>query len=111
MITDKKVHYSEGKPIYPLQPGGNYMYRHFNNQQFYVVPTQCIYVFCVDLRTNSHYFPIQHKLTGLYNRDGVCLPRGTDWSCKCNSGWFSSLNVPFQFRKSRPITVHSSSNC
>ena len=21
---------------------------------------QCIYVFCVDLRTNSHYFPIQH---------------------------------------------------
>ena len=20
----------------------------------------CIYVFCVDLRTNSHYFPIQH---------------------------------------------------
>jgi len=28
--------------------------------QFYVLPTQCIYVFCVDLRTNSHYFPIQH---------------------------------------------------
>ena len=23
-------------------------------------PTQCIYVFCVDLRTNSYYFPIQH---------------------------------------------------
>jgi hypothetical protein len=29
-------------------------------QQFYVLPTQCIYVFCVDLRTNSDYFPIQH---------------------------------------------------
>ena len=30
--------------------------------QFYVLLTQCtsIYVFCVDLRTNSHYFPIQH---------------------------------------------------
>jgi len=27
----------------------------------------CIYVFCVDLRTNSDYFPIQHKLTGFYN--------------------------------------------
>jgi hypothetical protein len=26
----------------------------------YVVPTQRIYVFCVDLRTNSDYFPIQH---------------------------------------------------
>ena len=26
----------------------------------YVLPTQCVYVFCVDLRTNSDYFPIQH---------------------------------------------------
>jgi len=27
----------------------------------YVLPTQCIYyVFCVDLRTNSDYFPIKH---------------------------------------------------
>ena len=32
----------------------------FDSQQFYVLPTQCIYVFCVDLRTNSDYFPIQH---------------------------------------------------
>ena len=29
-------------------------------KKFYVLPTQFIYVFCVDLRTNSHYFPIQH---------------------------------------------------
>jgi len=33
------------------------MYHQFNIQQFYVLPTQCIFVFCVDLRTNSHYFP------------------------------------------------------
>jgi len=39
---------------------GHYMYRQFIIQQFYVLPTRCIYVFCVDLRTNSHYFPIQH---------------------------------------------------
>ena len=32
----------------------------FNIQQFYVLPTQCIYVFCVDLRTNSDYFPVHH---------------------------------------------------
>jgi len=32
----------------------------FNIQQFYVLHRQCIYVFCVDLRTNSDYFPIQH---------------------------------------------------
>jgi hypothetical protein len=31
----------------------------FNIQQFYVLPTQFIYVFCMDLRTNSDYFPIQ----------------------------------------------------
>jgi len=32
----------------------------FNTQPFYVLPTQCIYVFCVGIRTNSDYFPIQH---------------------------------------------------
>jgi len=35
-----------------------FIYRQFSIQQFYVLPTQCIYVFCVDLRTNSDYFPI-----------------------------------------------------
>ena len=29
----------------------------FNIQQFYVLPTQCIYVFCVDLRTKQRLFP------------------------------------------------------
>ena len=46
--------------VNPLKPSGHYMYRQFNIQQSYVQPTQCIYVFCVDLRTNSDYFPIQH---------------------------------------------------
>jgi hypothetical protein len=32
----------------------------FNIQQFCVLPTQCIYVFCVDLSTNSDYFPIHN---------------------------------------------------
>ena len=34
-----------------LQPSGHYMYHQFNIRQFYVLPAQCIYVFCVDLRT------------------------------------------------------------
>jgi hypothetical protein len=34
-------------------------------------------VFCVDLRTNSDYFPIQHWLTGFYNLDAVCLLDGS----------------------------------
>ena len=36
------------------------MYHQFNIQQFYVLRTQYNYVFYVDLRTNSDYFPIQH---------------------------------------------------
>jgi len=43
-----------------LKPSGHYMYRQFNIHKLYVQPTQCIYVFCVDLRTNSDYFTIQH---------------------------------------------------
>jgi len=57
----------------------------FNIQQFCILSTQCIYVFCVDLRTNSDYFPIQHQLAGFYNRDGECLLRGTDWVFIYNS--------------------------
>ena len=55
--------------LYPFKSSGHYMYRQFNIKQFYVLPTQCTYVFCVDLRTNSNYFPIQRWLTGFYNRD------------------------------------------
>ena len=44
----------------PLQPSGHYMYRQFNIKPFYILPTRCIYVFCVDLRTNSDYFTVQH---------------------------------------------------
>jgi hypothetical protein len=55
------------------------MYDQFNIQQIYVLPTRCVNAFCVDLRTNSDYFPIQHQLTGACNRDGFYLLRGTDW--------------------------------
>ena len=36
-----------------LKPSGHYMYHQFNIQQFYVLPTQYIHVFCVDLITYS----------------------------------------------------------
>ena len=52
---------------------------------FYVLPTQCIYVFCVDLGTNSDYFTVQHWVVGFYNWDGVCLLRGTVWVFIYNS--------------------------
>jgi len=43
-----------------IPPSGHYMYHQINIQQFYVLPTQCVYVFCVDLRINSDYFSTQH---------------------------------------------------
>jgi len=46
--------------IIPLQPSGHYMYHQFNTHKSYVLPTQSIYMFCVDLRKNSDYFPVQH---------------------------------------------------
>jgi hypothetical protein len=48
------------------------MYHKFNIQPFFVLPTQGIDVFCMDLRTNSDYFPI---LIGFYYRDGVFTAR------------------------------------
>jgi len=31
-----------------------------NTRRALLLPTQCIYVFCLDLRKNSDYFPIRH---------------------------------------------------
>ena len=53
----------------------------------FVTETECVYcavrstfcphsVFCVDLRTNSDYFTVQHWLVGFCNWDGVCLQGG-----------------------------------
>ena len=58
-------------------------------------------MFCVDLRTNSDYFPIQHLLTGLYNRDGECLLRGTD--CVFVLPRITRLT---QFEVSQTVTLH-----
>ena len=41
----------------PLEPSGYYMYHPFNIHNSTFCPHSCIYVFCVDLRTNSDYFP------------------------------------------------------
>ena len=45
----------------------------------------CIYVFCINLRTNSDLCHLQYKLIGFYNRDEKCLQRGTDWVFKYHS--------------------------
>jgi len=71
-----------------VQHSGQYMYYQFNIHKHYVLPTQCICVFCVDLRTHSHYFPIQHQLTDFYTRDGERLLRGTDGIFIYNSTFY-----------------------
>ena len=49
---------------------GHCMYHHFNIQQLYVyiLPTQWIYVFCVDLRADSDYFMIVIPFYFLYQQ-------------------------------------------
>jgi len=67
----KGLGYSQGE-FANYEPSGYYLYHQFNIQQLFVLPTQC---FCVYLRTNSDYFPMQLYLTGFYNRDGVFTAR------------------------------------
>jgi hypothetical protein len=70
------------------------MYHQFNIQQSYVLPTHCIYVFCVDLRT-----------------DAVCLLRGKDRvsnSSSCVSLPVSRLYTPVSHTYN--FTQHSTSN-
>jgi len=50
---------SFGNPMVTIQT------KWINTKIFYVLPTQCIYVFCVDLRTNSNYF-LHTVLTGWF---------------------------------------------
>jgi len=49
------------------------MYTELNIQKVCILPTQFC-VFCMDL---SDYVPVQHSLTGFYERDEVCLLRCT----------------------------------
>jgi hypothetical protein len=69
---------------------GHYMYHQLNIQQFYVLPTQCIYVVCVGVRTNINLCPLHHKLIRFYNLNSKCLQRVTDWIFK-----YSSLRLVF----------------
>ena len=40
-----------------LRPSGHYMYHQFNIQQFYVLPTHCIYVFLCGSQNKQPLFP------------------------------------------------------
>ena len=52
----------------------------------YLLLTEYIFVFCMNLSTNIHYFALQQQLIGFCNGDRECLLCRTNWICKCNSG-------------------------
>ena len=56
-----------------------------------------MYVFWKNLRTHSDYSPIQHWLIGFYNRDGVCLLRGTSWLFKYDTLIFYTIPLLWRF--------------
>ena len=69
--------------MYPLPDASNLIRKNsyisennFGPSNQIIVPTSYsvyTHVFCMGLRINSDYLPI-------YDRDGVCLLRGTDWT-------------------------------
>jgi len=63
--------------INPSTPSGHY-YHQLNIQQFTFCP-HSVFVFCVNLRTNSDYFLYSVDRLVFYNRDGECLLSGTHW--------------------------------
>jgi hypothetical protein len=48
-----------------------------SGKNFHILPTQGIYFLFMDVITNSYIFPIQGLIFVLYNREAICLLRGT----------------------------------
>ena len=74
------------------------MYHQFNIQQFYVLPTQCIYVFCVDLRTNSD-ISLQSINLRVFITEAECLLRNKDWVFKLYICSFVLKGLKLKLRK------------
>jgi hypothetical protein len=45
-----------------------------------------LFMFCIYLSKKTDYFPVQHKLMGLYNLDEECFLCVADWVFIYNSG-------------------------
>jgi hypothetical protein len=58
-----------------LSPLVNWCNTRFKIHKVYVLPTQCIYVFCMDVKTNSDYFPMQHQVVFITRRSVYCAVR------------------------------------
>jgi hypothetical protein len=70
-----------------LKPSGYFMYHQFSHFKI-LRSSRSEAMFFVDLKTDNEFFPTQHSVIGLYNRDGRCLLRGTNWLFKQNGSRF-----------------------
>ena len=64
-----------------LQPSGCCLYHYFCHSKI-LHSSRSLCMFCVDLRTNIEFCPLQHSVNGFYNRAGKCLVRVTNWVFK-----------------------------
>jgi hypothetical protein len=58
-----------------------------NIQEFYIPPTECSSVFCMDLTTNSDYSAISLLCARFNNRDSACSLHGSKRTFKNQRGW------------------------
>jgi len=65
----------------------------FNIEQFYVLPTQCLYMFCMDLRTKQRSFPYKALMDWILLPSAECVYRAVRneslniMSNKVSSSW------------------------
>ena len=68
-----------------LQKGKIYLKKLEFSRHLYVLPTQCTYVFCMGLRTNSDYFAVHSKFTFITEAECVY--------CAVRTGHLNIINV------------------
>ena len=74
--------------INPLQPSGYYMY---HLVQHWIIRSAPHCVFICGSQNKQRLFPYAALTDWFYNRDGVCLLRGTDWVFEYNLRYVPSL--------------------
>ena len=67
----------------PLKPSGHYMYRQFNIQQFYVLPTHTVFMCFVWIWAQTAIISLYSINWLVFITGGVCLLRGMDWKFLC----------------------------
>ena len=108
----KVLRYNQGE-FANYEPSGNYMYRQFNIQQFYILPRQTVFMCFV-------WIWEQTAIISLYNINWlVCITETECVYCAVRTG--SSYVIPVSFLStesvmvlaviSRPLTVHARVRC